>query len=149
MASKNKFWRNYKRIITKPSKDLDLRNQKDTFKFINKIKPEYIFLIAGKVGGIQANIDFPGEYLYDNLMIASNVIETARINNVKKLIFIGSSCIYPRDCAQPMKEECLLTGPLEPTNEGYSIGKITGIKLCEFYRKQYGCNFITAIPPNL
>lgn len=141
--------RNYKTIITKPFKDLDLRNQKNTFKFINKIKPEYIFLIAGKVGGIQANINFPGEYLYDNLMIASNVIEAARINNAKKLIFIGSSCIYPRDCAQPMKEEYLLTVPLEPTNEGYAIGKIAGLKLCEYYKKQYGCNFITAIPPNL
>ena len=141
--------RNYKRIITKPSKDVDLRNQKDTFTFINSIKPEYIFLISGKVGGIQANINFPGEYLYDNLMIASNVIESARMNNVKKLLYIGSSCIYPRDCAQPMKEEYILTGSLEPTNEGYAIGKIAGIKLCEYYRKQYGCNFITAIPPNL
>ncbi|MCK4819054.1 GDP-L-fucose synthase [bacterium] len=141
--------RGYNNIITASFNKLDLRNQKDTFNFIKKEKPEYIFLIAGKVGGIQANIDFPGEYLYDNLMISSNVIESARINKVKKLIFLGSSCIYPRLSPQPMKEEYLLTGHLEPTNEGYAIGKIAGLKLCEYYNKQYGCNFISAIPPNL
>ena len=141
--------RGYSNIITIPFKSLDLRNQKDTFTFISKEKPEYIFLIAGKVGGIQANIKFPGEYLYDNLMISANVIESARINNVNKLIFLGSSCIYPRLCTQPMKEEYLLTGKFEPTNEGYAIGKTAGVKLCEYYNKQYNCNFISAIAPNL
>ena len=141
--------RGYENIITKSFKKLDLRNQKETFNFIKNEKPEYIFLIAGKVGGIQANIKFPAEFLYDNLMIASNVIESARQNGVKKLIFLGSSCIYPRESKQPMKEEYLLTGQLEPTNEGYAIGKITGLKLCEYYSKQYSCNFISVMPPNL
>ena len=139
----------YSNIITIPFKSLDLRNQKDTFCFIKKERPEYIFLIAGKVGGIQANINFPGEYLYDNLMISANVIESARINKVKKLIFLGSSCIYPRISSQPMKEGYLLTGKFEPTNEGYAIGKMAGLKLCEYYNKQYNCNFISAIAPNL
>ena len=139
----------YNNLITISFKQLDLRNQRDTDNFIKKEKPEYIFLIAGKVGGIQANIKFPAEFLYDNLMISANVIESARINKVKKLIFLGSSCIYPRLSTQPMKEGYLLTGSLEPTNEGYAIGKIAGLKLCEYYRKQYGCNFIAAIPPNL
>lgn len=141
--------RGYTNLIYKSFKNLDLRNQNDTQKFINEQKPEYIFLIAGKVGGIQANINHPAEYLYDNLMISANVIEAARINSVKKLLFLGSSCIYPRLCKQPMKEEYLLTGALEPTNEGYAIGKISGLKLCEYYNKQYGCNFISVIPPNL
>ena len=141
--------REYSNIITAAFSDLDLRNQNDTFAYIKKEKPEYIFLIAGKVGGIQANIDYPGVFLYDNLAISANVVESARINNVKKLLVLGSSCIYPRLCPQPMKENHLLTGPLEPTNEGYAIGKIAGLKLCEYYRKQYGCNFIAAIPPNL
>ena len=141
--------REYSNIITAAFSDLDLRNQNDTFAYIKKEKPKYIFLIAGKVGGIQANIDYPGVFLYDNLAISANVVESARINNVKKLLVLGSSCIYPRLCPQPMKENHLLTGPLEPTNEGYAIGKIAGLKLCEYYRKQYGCNFIAAIPPNL
>ena len=139
----------YNNIITVPFKNLDLRNQKDTFNLIQKEKPKYIFLIAGKVGGIQANIKYPAEYLYDNLTISSNVIESARLNNVNKLLFLGSSCIYPRLSKQPMKEEYLLKGSLEATNEGYAIGKIAGLKLCEYYRKQYGCNFIAAMPPNL
>lgn len=141
--------RNYSNIVTARFEDLDLRNQKDSFTFIEKEKPEYIFLIAGKVGGIQANIDHPGEFLYDNLAISANVIESARKNNVRKLLVLGSSCIYPRLCPQPMQESHLLTGPLEPTNEGYAIGKIAGLKLSQYYRKQYGCNFIAAIPPNL
>ena len=141
--------RGYRNLITIPFKQLDLRNQRDTYNVVKEEKPEYIFLIAGKVGGIQANIKFPAEFLYDNLMISANVIESARINKVKKLIFLGSSCIYPRLSTQPMKEGYLLTGSLEPTNEGYAIGKIAGLKLCEYYRKQYGCNFIAAIPPNL
>lgn len=139
----------YKNVIIKSFNELDLRNQKEVNEFIKKEKPEYIFLIAGKVGGINANIQFPGEYLYDNLMIAANVIESSRLNNVKKLLFLGSSCIYPREAKQPMKEEYLLTGSLEPTNEGYAIGKIAGLKMCEYYNTQYGCNFISAIPPNL
>lgn len=101
------------------------------------------------MGGIQANIKSPADFLYDNLMISSNVIEASRLVGVKKLLFLGSSCIYPRLCEQPMKEEYLLTGGLEPTNEGYAIGKIAGVKLCEYYNKQYGCNFISAIPPNI
>ena len=141
--------RGYSNLVYQSFDKIDLRNQKLTFEFIGENKPEYIFLIAGKVGGIQANIKYPAEYLYDNLMISANVIEAARINNVKKLLFLGSSCIYPRLSKQPMKEEYLLTGSLEPTNEGYAIGKIAGLKLCEYYRKQYNCNFISAMPPNL
>lgn len=141
--------RAFTNLVYESFKKLDLRNQNDTINFISDKKPEYIFLIAGKVGGIQANINHPAEYLYDNLVISANVIEAARIIGVKKLLFLGSSCIYPRLCKQPMKEEYLLTGSLEPTNEGYAIGKIAGLKLCEYYNKQYGCNFISAIPPNL
>ena len=141
--------RGYSNLVYQSFNNLDLRNQKLTFEFISENNPEYIFLIAGKVGGIQANIKYPAEYLYDNLMISANVIEAARKNNTKKVLFLGSSCIYPRLSEQPMKEEYLLTGSLEPTNEGYAIGKITGLKLCEYYRKQYGCNYIAAIPPNL
>ena len=141
--------RAYTNLVYESFKNLDLRNQNNTRNYISYHKPEYIFLIAGKVGGIQANINHPAEYLYDNLMISANVIEAARSNNVKKLLFLGSSCIYPRLSAQPMKEEYLLTGLLEPTNEGYAIGKIAGLKLCEYYNKQYGCNFISVIPPNL
>ena len=142
-------YRGYRKIITKEIDQLDLRDQNITTKFIEKTQPEYVFLIAGKVGGIQANVLNPANFLYDNLMIASNVIEASRLLEVKKLIFLGSSCIYPRLCQQPMKEDYLLTGSLEPTNEGYAIGKIAGVKLCEFYNKQYDCNFISAIPPNI
>jgi GDP-L-fucose synthase len=139
----------YPNLYYERSADLDLRNQFSTQQYINKTRPEYIFLIAGKVGGIQANIKYPGEYLYDNLMISANVIEAARINGVKKLLLLGSSCIYPRLSKQPMKEEYLLQGALEPTNEGYAIGKIAGLKLCEYYDQQYGCNFISVMPPNI
>ncbi len=141
--------RGYKNLIYKSFKELDLRNQKETLRFILTTKPEYIFLIAGKVGGIQANIRYPAEFLYDNVMIATNVIEAARLCEAKKLLFLGSSCIYPRLSPQPMREDYLLSGLLEPTNEGYAIGKITGLKLCEYYYKQYGCKFISAIPPNI
>lgn len=141
--------RGYENLIYETYQKLDLREQDATRQFLKDNFPDYIFLIAGKVGGIQANIKYPAEYLYDNLMIAANVIEAARLNNVKKLVFLGSSCIYPRHSIQPMKEEYLLTGALEPTNEGYAIGKIAGLKLCEKYQKQYGCNFISAMPPNL
>ena len=128
---------------------LDLRDQQATITFIKEIKPEYVFLIAGRVGGIQANIDSPGSFLYDNLMICANVIEGSRISGVKKLIFMGSSCIYPRLSPQPMREDYLLSGSLEPTNEGYAIGKIAGLKLCEYYQKEYNTNFISAMPSNL
>ena len=128
---------------------LDLRDQQATITFIKEIKQEYVFLIAGRVGGIQANIDSPGSFLYDNLMICANVIEGSRISGVKKLIFMGSSCIYPRLSPQPMREDYLLSGSLEPTNEGYAIGKIAGLKLCEYYQKEYNANFISAMPSNL
>ena len=141
--------RGYTNTITKESNEIDLRDKSKTIDFIERTQPEYVFLIAGKVGGIQANINNPASFLYDNMMIASNVIEASRIIGVKKLLYLGSSCIYPRLSKQPMKEDYLLTGSLEPTNEGYAIGKIAGVKLCEYYNKQYSCNFISAIPPNI
>lgn len=141
--------RGYTNIIYQNFADLDLRNQSAVEEYFRENKPEYVFLIAGKVGGIQANIDFPATYLYDNLMISANVINAAKKINTKKALVLGSSCIYPRLAEQPMKEEYLLTGKLEPTNEGYAIGKIAGIKLCEYYNKEFNTNFISAIPPNL
>ncbi len=141
--------RGYSNIVVKAFKELDLRNQKETDLFISLTKPDYVFLVAGKVGGIGANIRYPATFLYDNLMISANVIESSRKNNIKKLLYIGSSCIYPRLSKQPMKEDYLLTGSLEPTNEGYAIGKIAGLKLCEYYNKQYGSNYISVMPPNL
>ena len=134
--------RGYTNTITKESKEIDLRDKSKTIDFIEKTQPEYVFLIAGKVGGIQANINNPASFLYDNMMIACNIIEASRIIGVKKLLYLGSSCIYPRLSKQPMTEDSLLTGSLEPTNEGYAIGKIAGVKLCEYYNKQYSCNFI-------
>lgn len=139
----------YTDLILQTSSDLDLRNQQQVNNFFQEQKPEYVFLAAAKVGGILANNTFRAEFLYDNLMIESNIIHAAYLNNVKKLLFLGSSCIYPRLSTQPMKEEYLLTGILEPTNEPYAIAKIAGIKLCEAYRDQYGCNFISAMPTNL
>lgn len=139
----------YTNIIYRSSKELDLRNQKDVLEFFKSENPEYVFLAAAKVGGIHANNVYRAEFLYDNLMIQSNVIHSSYLTNVKKLLFLGSSCIYPKLAPQPMKEEFLLTGSLEPTNEPYAIAKITGIKLCENYRRQYGCNFISAMPTNL
>lgn len=139
----------YHNLLTATRAELDLTNQQAVSDFFKINQPEYVFLIAGKVGGIQANIKYPADFLYQNLMIAANVIESARLVHVKKLLYLGSSCIYPRLAKQPMKEEYLLTGSLEPTNEGYSIGKIAGLKLCEYYKKQYGCNFISVMPPNL
>jgi GDP-L-fucose synthase len=131
------------------SKELDLRNQKNVEEYFNINKPDYVFHLAAKVGGIAANIQSPAEFLYDNLMIEGNVIESSRKNSVEKLLFLGSSCIYPRECPQPMKEEYLLTGKLEPTNEGYALAKICGLKMCENYNKQYGTNFINLMPPNI
>lgn len=136
-------------ILTRSSKELDLRNQQDVELFMQQEKPDYVFLAAAKVGGIYANNTYPAEFLYDNLMIETNLIHAAYQSNVKKLLFLGSSCIYPKFATQPIKEDELLTGTLEPTNEAYAIAKITGIKLCEYYRKQYGCNFISAMPTNL
>lgn len=136
-------------IITKNSKTLDLRNQQAVLDFFEKEKPEYVFLAAAKVGGIFANNAYPAEFIYDNIMIQNNVIHAAYLNKVEKLLFLGSSCIYPKFASQPLKEEYLLTGSLEPTNEAYAIAKISGLKMCEFYKKQYGCNFISAMPTNL
>ena len=139
----------FSNIITRTSKQLDLRRQSRVEAFFKKEKPEFVFLAAAKVGGILANDTFRGEFLYDNLMIQTNIIHAAYLNGVKKLMFLGSSCIYPKMAPQPLTEDALLTGPLEPTNEPYAIAKIAGIKLCDAYRSQYGCNFISVMPTNL
>jgi len=136
-------------IITKNSKELDLRRQDAVENFFASEKPEYVFLAAAKVGGINANNIYRAEFLYDNLMIETNIIHSSYQQGVKKLLFLGSSCIYPKMAPQPLTEDSLLTGLLEYTNEPYAIAKITGIKLCEAYRAQYGCNFISAMPTNL
>ena len=136
-------------IITRSSKELDLTNQLLVNEFFETEKPQFVFLAAAKVGGIHANNTYRADFLYQNLMMESNVIHAAYINNVEKLFFLGSSCIYPKAAPQPLKEEYLLTGPLEQTNEPYAIAKIAGIKLCESYRRQYNCNFISAMPTNL
>ena len=139
----------YKNIVTRTFKELDLRRQEDVEKFFEEEKPEYVFLAAAKVGGINANNVYSAEFIYDNLMIETNVINSAYENDVKKLLFLGSSCIYPKHAPQPMKEKHLLTGKLEPTNEAYAIAKITGIKMCYHYNKQYGTNYISVMPTNL
>ena len=139
----------YDNIIERTSKEVDLRNQSQVLAFFEKEKPEYVFLAAAKVGGILANNTYRADFLYDNLMIASNVVHAAYQTGTKKLLNLGSSCIYPKFADQPLKEEYLLTGELEPTNEPYAIAKIAGIKLCETYRDQYDCNFISAMPTNL
>ncbi|SFH06654.1 GDP-L-fucose synthase family protein [Pontibacter chinhatensis] len=139
----------YSNIVVRSSKELDLRNQQQVNKFFAEEKPDYVFLAAAKVGGIIANSTYQAEFIYDNLMIQNNVIHAAYLNNVKKLLFMGSSCIYPKFCPQPIKEEYLLTGTIEPTNEPYAIAKIAGIKLCNYYRAQYGCNFISVMPTNI
>ncbi len=139
----------YNRIISRTSSELDLRNQQSVNRFFESEKPDYVFLAAAKVGGINANNIYRAEFLYDNLMVEANIIHAAYTYHVKKLLFLGSSCIYPKLAPQPLKEEHLLTGPLESTNEPYAIAKIAGIKLCETYRYQYGCNFISAMPTNL
>lgn len=141
--------RGYNNIICRTHKELDLTRQVEVEKFFEEEKPEYVFLAAAKVGGIHANNTKPAEFIYDNLMIESNVIHSAYKYGVKKLLFLGSSCIYPKFAKQPIKEKYLLTGELEPTNEAYAIAKITGIELCKFYRRQYGCDFISAMPTNL
>lgn len=139
----------FEHIITRTSSQLDLRNQAAVNAFFQQEQPKYVVLAAAKVGGILANSTYKGAFLYDNLMIQTNVIHAAYQAGVEKLLFLGSSCIYPKLAAQPLKENSLLTGSLEPTNEPYAIAKIAGIKLCEAYRDQYGCNFISAMPTNL
>lgn len=139
----------YTNIVTRVSAELDLRNQQSVTDFFEANKPEYVFLAAAKVGGILANNEYKGEFLYDNLMIQNNVIHQSYKTGVKKLMFLGSSCIYPKMALQPLKEEYLLTGLLEPTNEPYAIAKIAGIKMCDAYRYQYNCNFISVMPTNL
>jgi len=139
----------YGNLVLASSSALDLRMQRDVASFFSEEKPEYVFLAAAKVGGIHANNVYRAEFLYDNLMIQNNVIHQSYVNRVKKLLFLGSSCIYPKLALQPLQEETLLTGELEPTNEPYAIAKIAGIKMCDAYRSQYGCNFISAMPTNL
>ena len=139
----------YTNFLLKTSSELDLRNQLDVANFFAIEKPEYVFLAAAKVGGIVANNTFRADFIYENIMIQSNVIHHSYLNGVKKLLFLGSSCIYPKFASQPLKEEYLLTGLLEDTNEPYAIAKIAGIKMCDAYRAQYGCNFISVMPTNL
>lgn len=139
----------YDNLVLKNSSELDLRNQAAVERFFANEKPEYVFLAAAKVGGILANNTYRADFLYENLMIESNVIHQSYVHGVKKLLFLGSSCIYPKVAPQPLKEEYLLSGFLEETNEPYAIAKIAGIKLCENYRRQYGCDFISAMPTNL
>ena len=139
----------YRNIVTKSSDALDLRDQKAVERFFETERPEYVFLAAARVGGIQANNTYRAEFIYENLMIQTNVIHCAYKSKVRKLLFLGSSCIYPKLAPQPLKEDSLLTGTLESTNEPYSIAKIAGIKMCEAYRSQYECNFISVMPTNL
>ncbi|KAA3439605.1 GDP-L-fucose synthase family protein [Rufibacter hautae] len=139
----------YTNIVSYSSRELDLRSQSQVNDFFSAEKPDYVFLAAAKVGGIVANNTYRAEFLYDNLMIQGNVIHASYVHHVKKLLFLGSSCIYPKLAPQPLKEEYLLSGDLEPTNEPYAIAKIAGIKLCDAYRDQYGCNFISVMPTNL
>jgi GDP-L-fucose synthase len=136
-------------LVLRNSKELDLRNQQSVDEFFAQERPDYVFLAAAKVGGILANDTYRAEFIYDNIMIQNNVIHAAYVNKVKKLMFLGSSCIYPKLAQQPLKEEYLLTGELEKTNEPYAIAKIAGIKMCDAYRSQYGCNFISVMPTNL
>jgi GDP-L-fucose synthase len=139
----------YTNLIGQTSLELDLLNQQLVSDFFEQKKPDYVFLAAAKVGGILANDKFRADFIYENLQIQNNVIHQSYVSGVNKLLFLGSSCIYPRNCSQPMKEEFLLTGELEQTNEPYAIAKIAGIKMCENYSKQYGCNFISVMPTNL
>ena len=139
----------YTNFILRTSSELDLRNQQAVTVFFTQEKPDYVFLAAAKVGGIIANNTYRADFIYENLMIQNNVIHQAYVNGVKKLMFLGSSCIYPKSAPQPLKEDYLLTGLLEPTNEPYAIAKIAGIKMCDSYRDQYGCNFISVMPTNL
>jgi GDP-L-fucose synthase len=139
----------YRHILSATRSQLDLRDQAAVNYWFRANRPEYVFLVAGTVGGILANSTRPAEFIYDNMMIHATVVQSAHLYGATKLLYLGSSCIYPRECAQPIKEEYLLTGPLEPTNEPYAIAKIAGIKLCESFRRQYGSNFVAAMPTNL
>ncbi len=139
----------YSNILTRTSQELDLLDQRHVFAFLEEEKPDYIFIAAAKVGGIHANNTYRADFIYQNLMIEANLIHGAHLAGLQRLCFLGSSCIYPRDCPQPIKEEYLLTGPLEPTNEPYAIAKIAGIKLCESYNQQYGRQYVSAMPTNL
>jgi GDP-L-fucose synthase len=139
----------YNNIITRPHSEFDLLDQVAVNEFFAKEKPDYAIICAAKVGGILFNNDYQADFLYENVLLAANVIHAAHLSGVKKLLFLGSSCIYPRQATQPIREDSLLTGPLEPTNEGYAWAKIVGLKLCEKYRQQYGKNFISAMPTNL
>jgi GDP-L-fucose synthase len=139
----------FENLLLRSSSEVDLRDQQAVKDFFEKEKPEYVFLAAAKVGGINANNIYPADFIYDNLCIQNNVIHQSYRNGIKKLLFLGSSCIYPKNAPQPIKEEYLLSGYLEPTNDAYAIAKIAGIKLCQSYHKQYGCNFISAMPTNL
>lgn len=137
------------RIVTRDSRALDLRRQEEVEQFFHRERPDYVFLAAARVGGILANDTYRGEFIYDNLLIEANIIEAARRYGVRKLLFLGSSCIYPKLAPQPLREDALLTGPLEHTNQPYAIAKIAGIELCDAYRAQYGCDFISVMPTNL
>ncbi|HEY8804665.1 MAG TPA: GDP-L-fucose synthase, partial [Clostridium sp.] len=139
----------YVNIIGKTHSELDLMNQVDVRKFFKEVKPEYVFLAAAKVGGIQANSMYPADFIHENMQMQNNIIKAAHDFKVAKLLFLGSSCIYPKNCPQPIKEEYLLSGYLEPTNEGYAIAKIAGLKMCQFFKRQYGDNFISCMPTNL
>jgi len=139
----------YQNIVTRSSKELDLRNQQAVNDFFKEVQPEYVFLAAAKVGGIGANMTYPATFIYDNIMIEANVIHASYLYGVKKLLFLGSSCIYPKDSHVPIQESSLLTGPLEKTNQAYAIAKIAGIEMIRSYRKQYGVHFISAMPTNL
>lgn len=141
--------RGYTNFVLRTHKELDLTSQSAVGNFFEVEKPEYVFLAAAKVGGIVANSTYPAQFYYENIMIQNNVIHNAYLHGVKKLMFLGSSCIYPKLAAQPMREDTLLTGLLEPTNEAYAIAKISGIKMCDYYRAQYGCNFVSVMPTNL
>src|SRR5262249_37089387 len=136
-------------ILVAGREQLDLRDQAAVNGWFRTNRPEYVFLVAGTVGGIVANSTRPAEFIYDNMMIHGTVVHASHLFETRKLLYLGSSCIYPRECPQPIKEEFLLTGALEPTNEPYAVAKIAGIKLCQAYRQQYGCNFISAMPTNL
>ena len=139
----------FSRILGATRDQLDLRDQAAVNYWFKANKPEYVFLVAGTVGGILANSTRPAEFIYDNLMIHATVVEASRLHGAKRLLYLGSSCVYPRDCPQPILEQYLLSGPLEPTNEPYAMAKISGIRLCQAYRRQYGCDFIAAMPTNL
>lgn len=139
----------YRNLLLRTHQELDLLKQRDVFRFLAQEKPDYIFVAAAKVGGIQANNTYRAQFIYENLTIEANLIHGAYLAGIKRLCFLGSSCIYPRDCPQPIREEYLLTGPLEQTNEPYAIAKIAGIKLCESYNRQYGTNYVSAMPTNL